>query len=332
MSNSPTYQRKEYQARINRVIDYIDGHLDEQLSLEKLSEIANFSPYHFHRIFSAMMDETLNRFIQRLRLERAASRLVSNPKLSITEVAFEFGFSGSASFARSFKEYFGKSATDWRIDKLSADSKNCKLNSKAGQPVDKDRQATEVNFLYSYLSSQTHNKWRIEMTRDNATVLSADVEVKELPDIEVAYVRHIGPYAGDAKLFEGLFAKIMTGAGPRGLIRFPETLIMSVYHDDPNITDEAKLRTSICITVPKETKSDGEIGRMKIAGGTYAIARFEIFSNQYPEAWQSIYGGWLPDSGYQPDDGAPFEIYRNDPREHPEGKCLVDICVPVKPL
>ncbi len=170
------------------------------------------------------------------------------------------------------------------------------------------------------------------MNRDNATILSANVEVKELPALEVAYVRHIGPYAGDAKLFEGLFTKIMTWAGPRGLIRFPETLLMSVYHDDPNITDGAKLRTSVCITVPKETKSDSEIGTMMIDGGTYAVANFEIFSDQYPEAWQSVYGGWLPDSGYQPDDGAPFEIYRNDPREHPEGKCLVDICIPVKPL
>ena len=325
MKKPDTYQRKEYQARINRVIDYIDGHLDEQLSLEKLSEIANFSPFHFHRIFSAMLGETLNRFIQRVRLERAASRLVSAPKLSITEVAFEYGFSGSASFARSFKDYFGKSATDWRIEKIKTDSKNCKLKSK-------DRQATEINFTYPYLSSQTHKKWRIEMNRDKATILTTDVEVKKLPDLEVAYIRHIGPYAGDAKLFEGLFTKIMTWAGPRGLIRFPETLIMSVYHDDPNITDDAKLRTSICITVPKETKSGGEIGRMKINGGTYAIASFELFSNQYPEAWQLVYGGWLPDSGYQPDDGAPFEIYKNDPREHPEGKCLVGICVPVKPL
>lgn len=332
MSKSHLDQRMEYQARINRVIDYIDSHLDEQLSLEKLSEIANFSPFHFHRIFSAMMDETLNRFIQRMRLERAASRLVSNPKQSITEIAFEFGFSGSASFARSFKDFFGKSATDWRNEKFESNSKNCKLNSKAGETVDKDRQAIEVTFHYPYLRSQTNKKWRIEMNKDSATKLVADVEVKDLPDLEVAYVRHIGPYVGDTKLFEELFKKIMTWAGPRGLIRFPETLIMSVYHDDPNITENAKLRTSICITVPKETKSDGEIGRMKIDGGIYAIASFELFPNQYPEAWQSIYGGWLPDSGYQPDDGAPLEMYKNDPREHPEGKCLVDICIPVKPL
>ena len=162
--------------------------------------------------------------------------------------------------------------------------------------------------------------------------MKAEVEVMELPDLEVAYVRHVGPYAGDSKLFEGLFEKLLTWAGARGLIQFPETKILSVYHDSPNITEEAKLRTSVCLTVPAETKAEGEFGRMKVTGGKYAIGHFELLADQYEDAWQFLYGGWLPESGYQPDDGPPLEIYQNDPKQHPEGKCLVDICIPVKPL
>ena len=71
---------------------------------------------------------------------------------------------------------------------------------------------------------------------------------------------------------------------------------------------------------------------MKIDGGQYAVARFELATNEYPDAWNAVYGGWLPESGYQPKDGPPLEIYRNEPGQHPEGKCIVDICVPVKPL
>ncbi len=170
------------------------------------------------------------------------------------------------------------------------------------------------------------------MSSNEKKTLEANVEVKELAELEVAYVRHVGPYAGDVALFEGLFGKLMAWAGPRGLINSPDTLILSVYHDDPNITEEAKLRTSICITVPTDIKAEGEIGRMKVAGGKYAVGQFELLPDQYPDAWQSIYGGWLPESGYQPNDGPPFEIYRNDPRQHPEGKCVVDICIPVMPL
>jgi AraC family transcriptional regulator len=105
-----------------------------------------------------------------------------------------------------------------------------------------------------------------------------------------------------------------------------------VYHDNPEITEEVRLRTSACISIPKDTPVEGEIGKMTIAGGRYAIARFEITSDQFQDAWDTVCGGWLPDSGYQPEDGPCFEIYHNNHQEHPERKHIVDICVPVKPL
>ena len=64
-------QRDEYTSRINRLIDYIGANLDSDLKLHTLAKAANFSPYHFHRIFGAMMGETVRQFIQRLRIERA---------------------------------------------------------------------------------------------------------------------------------------------------------------------------------------------------------------------------------------------------------------------
>ena len=72
--------QKEYIYRINRVIDFIEANIDKELTLEKLSEVANFSPFHFHRIFSAFTGETLNGFIKRKRIERAASILLSEPE------------------------------------------------------------------------------------------------------------------------------------------------------------------------------------------------------------------------------------------------------------
>ena len=160
----------------------------------------------------------------------------------------------------------------------------------------------------------------------------ANVEVKELPEMHVAYVRHIGPYKGDAELFGRLFGKLMAWAGPRGLLRFPETQVLTVYHDDPEITDEEKLRTDACITVPHDTVVEGEIGKTSISAGKYAVGHFEITADEYEDAWKTVYGGWLPKSGHRPDDGPCYELYRNDPKEHPQGKQIVDICVPVKPL
>ena len=162
--------------------------------------------------------------------------------------------------------------------------------------------------------------------------LEAKVEVKDLPEMTVAYVRHIGAYKGNSQLFGNLIEKICRWAAPRGLLKFPETKIMAVYHDNPDITEEDRLRLSISIPVPADTTVDGEIGKMIIPGGQYATARFELAENEYEQAWDMVYGGWLPDSGFQPDDRPCFEIYHNDPKDHPDHKCILDICVPVKPL
>jgi len=96
------YLREEYIVRINRVIDYIDMNITKKLSLAELAAVDCFSLYHFHRIFSAMVGETLYSFIKRLRLEKAAALLLQNPRKSVTEIALECGFSSSSAFARSF--------------------------------------------------------------------------------------------------------------------------------------------------------------------------------------------------------------------------------------
>jgi AraC family transcriptional regulator len=166
--------------------------------------------------------------------------------------------------------------------------------------------------------------------KETSSELSADVTVREMPERTVAYIRHVGPYAGDADLFAGLFGRLFRWAEPRGLFRPGETEVMSVYHDDPAITEEQKLRVSACLTVPPDTEVEGEVGKMTIAGGRYATARFELKPQDYGAAWQAVYGGWLPESGYQPDDRPAFELYHGQPG--PDGRNTVDICVPVKPL
>lgn len=314
--------RNEYVVRINRVLDYIECHLEEEMTLEELAGVAHFSPYHFHRIFSAMTGETIGKFIQRLRLERAAMQLKMNRAKSITEIALDNGFSGSAPFSRMFRDMFGMSPRQWR----SGESKNGMTDRNHGQTDGKKRKDIEVTSRY--VIGVTHSlTWR--MTMEGKTI---DVRIDELPPMPVAYVRHTGPYKGDSALFEGMFTRLMTWAGPRGLLAQPNLTVMAVYHDDPEITAEGKQRVSMCLTIPENTEVSGEIGKMIVPGGNYAAARFALLPHEYGEAWSALCGEWLPASGYQPDDRPALEIYRNDPKEHPEGRCIVDICLPVKPL
>lgn len=328
MSNIPfdplaEQKRRIYQARINRVMDYIQTHLDEELRLEELARLAEFSAFHFHRIFRALTGEPLFQFILRLRLERAAAQLLSNPNKSITDIALDCGFSGSAPFARAFRETFAMTASQWRRGKQS---KNDQTPGKNSQIQGKLRQDCRITLHY-HQGNQI--LWRLNMIQKK---LQAQVEVKELPDMTVAYVRHTGPYKNDAELFRTLFTKLMSWAGPRGLLNFPQTKTMAVYHDDPGITEESKQRVSCCITVPPDTRVSDEIGLMTIPKGKYAMGRFELSVGEYEDAWNALFSDWLPQSGWQCDDRPCFELYHNNCEEHPEKKSILDICIPVKPM
>ena len=154
--------RQEYFSRINRVLDYIEHNLDQELSLEILAGVASFSRFHFHRLFRALVGETLNSFIQRNRIEKAAAQLLDNPKKSITEIAFDCGFSGSAPFARAFKEAFHMSASQWRAGGYLSNSKIRKTKSKYDQLIGNNRKDFDI-FSY-YIDDQTQNPiWRIKM-------------------------------------------------------------------------------------------------------------------------------------------------------------------------
>ncbi len=333
MKAEPARRKKmaeQYRGRINIAVDYIEKNLDHDFSLDEIAAVAGFSKYHFHRIFHTFSGESLFQFIQRLRLEKAATLLLNEPAKPITEIALDCGFSSSSSFAKSFKQYFDLSATQWRELKSASclqESKQGKTDRNLGQELSNQGKDLFADNLYIEYVNNTQI-WRYEMMDNQNRV----VEVKDLPEITLAYVRYVGPYKGDGKLFEGLFNKLFQWAGPRDLLRYPETKTIIIYHDNPDITDETKLRVSVSISVPPDTAVDGEIGKMVLPAGKYALARFELSDQDYQEAWDWVYRTWLPESGYQPDDRPCFEMYHNDPKTHPEGKSIVDICIGVKPL
>jgi len=111
--------RYEYEARMHRVLEYIDQHLDEQLELDILAKVANFSSFHFHRLFTAWLGETLGDYVRRRRLETAAVRLVTQPRLAVTQVALSVGFGSTEAFARAFKTRFRATPTEWRHAQVS---------------------------------------------------------------------------------------------------------------------------------------------------------------------------------------------------------------------
>ena len=103
-----------YYYQLQQVVDTMQQNLMAELDLEKLSEIAGFSSFHFHRIFSALYGETPHDMLTRLRLEKAANLLVKNTNISLTEIAYLCGFSSSSVFSRSFKQRYTISPSVFR--------------------------------------------------------------------------------------------------------------------------------------------------------------------------------------------------------------------------
>lgn len=300
--------RREYERRVNRVMDYVQAHLDEELTLEKLADVAAFSPFHFHRVFSAITGETLSDFIRRIRLERAAIALSMLRETSVLEIALRCGFSSAATFARAFKSHFGMSATAWRDGGARQWRDALSQARKPGKADRKPRKASPPP------SRQAHG-----MT----------VTIEELPSYRVAYVRHVGPY-GDGGI-SALWIEFERWIRAHGL-RHPGTLTIGIGHDAPTISAADKLRYDACLVVDARFKADRVVNMADIPGGKYAVLPFEGRPADLSPAWEKFWTVWLPGSGYQPEDRPCLELRPDFETSAATGQVRCRLCLPIAPL
>src|SRR5882724_2227981 len=96
----------EYLAAISKVLDFIQAHLDDELTPGQLAGVACFSQHHFHRIFRGVVGESVMDHVRRLRMERAAHQLKAG-KESVARIALDAGYGAQEAFTRIFQGYFG---------------------------------------------------------------------------------------------------------------------------------------------------------------------------------------------------------------------------------
>lgn len=158
-----------YRHRILRVQLFIQEHLDEELPLDRLAREAHLSPYHFHRVFGAMVGESLGSYVRRLRLERAAMMLKLGDR-PVTLIAFDAGYGTLEAFSRAFRQAFGVSPSRYRSGRHAA-----RIPLQSEPP-----------------------------TMDATTTF--DVTISDEPPRLVAFLRHVGPYAEVGPTFQRLGA------------------------------------------------------------------------------------------------------------------------------
>jgi len=293
---------------MNAVVEHIDRHLDQKLDLAALAGIASFSPFHFHRLFRALMGEALGDYLRRRRLEIAAVRLLSQEAVPVLDIALGVGFGSAEAFTRAFRARFECSPTQWRMSKGDQTARN------RSQTASKGRQA----------SRKTKSDHGVTPRKENAM----KVTIIERPDVPVAFKRRTGPYGtAVGKFWMDTVAPWMATNNLLGRDRYGISL------DDPTVTTPSKCRYDACVQSPEKEMLSGNPGRKVIPGGKYAALAFEGTSAEIGAAWDALLRGWLPRSGLQLDARPFFEHYPLDGRYDPKtGRFTCNICVPVMPL
>ncbi|MEE9362232.1 MAG: AraC family transcriptional regulator [Cellulophaga sp.] len=293
--------RQEYIKRINYVLDFIEKNLDADLSLEQLSQKSYYSSFHFHRIFSIIIGENLNEYINRKRVERIASILLVGSNKSIKELAYNHGFNSESSFSRTFKKYYGISPTKFNLEGKT-------ILSKIG---------IEPFTIKKYICSIDNIKKWIEM--------NTQITVKQLEEIKLAGIMNIGEFNKIGNIYQ----RLIEWGSKKELLPSLGFKAITIYHDNPNVTQTSKVRYSACVTINKNIDAEGEIRPLVIRKGNYAIGNFVIDADDFPKAWKSM-SVWVLENDYEFRDADYFEVYLNDHKTHPNQKFIVDICIPIE--
>jgi AraC family transcriptional regulator len=308
--------RHEYERRVDRVIDEVRQHLAEPLTLAALARVAAFSPYHFARVFKSVTGETLFAFVQRLRLEKAAGALLARPHQKILAIALDHGFGSAATFARAFRTRFGMTATRWRAGGARRRGARRRRPRNPGTSIRTPRKAAR--------------RRRVDTASTRRQEVPTTVHVRDLPDYHVARMRSVGPYG--ARGIPELWARLRSWIDAHEID--PDArLTLGVAYDDPSITAPGRCRYDACVVVPADFRPDRLVDIVDIPASRCAIAEFVGTAHEIQEAWDRMFRGWLPSSGYQPDDRPCIERYRGNPTiDTRAGTFRCELCLPVRPL
>jgi AraC family transcriptional regulator len=291
-----TTTRETYARRIARVSEYLIDHLDNDHDLHRLAEEACFSAYHFHRIYHMTTGETVKETLKRLRLHRAAVKLISS-NIDITMLGLEAGYSSVQAFSRSFRAAYGVAPSTYR-------DKQFRLASGAALKRKLANTTTKEQIMY-------------EVTIENAT------------PCRVVALQHNGDYMNIGNTFE----QLMIWAAGYGLLT-PETRSFGIYYDDPAAVDKDKLRSDACIAIPDDfTLSGADAAKYRVLntpGGRCATLIHVGPYSDLEKSYQWLFGVWLPQSNEEPADSPSFEEYLNDPRQVAPSALRTAVCLPLK--
>jgi AraC family transcriptional regulator len=281
----------EYAAKFNKVFDYIDSHQDAELSLERLSQIACFSKYHFHRQFSEYTGISVYKYVQLVRLKRACYRLVFNLQERIIDIALDAGFENPESFSRAFKNTFGQTPSAFR-------------SNPAWQ---------HWNEQYKFPNRERNH--------------IMEVKIVNVEPVKVAMLKHYGSPA----LLMGTVEIFIDWRKTSGLSPVKSSRSFGIAYDNPDTTEPEKFQFGICGSVDKDIPANPQgVENSVIPGGRCVVVRHLGSHDRIGESIYPLYRDWLPKSGETLRDFPLYFQYLNLMPETAEIDLITDIYLPLK--
>ncbi|HEY9681495.1 MAG TPA: AraC family transcriptional regulator [Drouetiella sp.] len=289
-----TAKANEYARRFRQILDHIDKHLDEDLNVEKLSQVAHLSKFHFHRQFSDYCGISVSRYVQLMRLKRASFRLVFNPLEPIIQIAMDAGFENPESFSRAFKHVFGQSPSQFR---------------------------REPNWKY------WDEQYSFSKRRGTDLMEEKEVKVVIFEPVMVAVLEHRGAPA----LTHESALRFVDWRKTTGLSPVASSRTYGVPYSDPELTSPEEFRFDICGSILEPVpKNEYGIVTKQIPGGECAVVRHLGSHERLGESVYYLYREWLPKSGRDLRDFPVYFHYLNSKFTTPEHELVTDVYLPLK--
>lgn len=286
-----------YHSRFRKVLEYIDSHLDDDLTIDRLSNIAAFSKYHFHRQFSELFGISVYRYVQLTRLKRASYQLAFREQMPIVDISLVSGYENHESFSRAFKKNIGQTPSEFR----------------------ELPQWASWHLIYQALSDLRIEHMKPDNQPDNVKVIM-------FKETKVAVLEH----RSDPGLIGNSVRRFIEWRKQNNLP--PQvSATYNILYDNPSETSRENFRLDICVSTERVV-TDNLFGVVEktIPGGRCAVLRYSGDDANLGESITYLYSNWLPLSGEELRDFPLFLQRVKFFPDVPEHEAIIDVFLPLK--
>ncbi len=255
---------------VEKALYYIEHHLRDNLNLEEIADVANYSPWHFHRLFYASTGISVGEYIRKRRLSEASKELTNSTK-PIKQIASDYGFDSQAAFTRSFKSFCGYTPGKLRSDRITLTCFNALTNLNT-----RGRKMLSPKFVH----------------RDSFRVIGL-----------------CRSFTMNNNSIPSLWDKFSQSCDQLPGVINPKTAYGICYSEETDMTADTPFFYIAGMEVSLDAVVPADFHEKSIPEADYAVFEHIGSLDTLQQTYKAIYNEWLPSSGYQRMNDYDIELY-----------------------